>query len=373
MASTVFVDGLSGQGGTPLVASWFNDVNQFVYAGVLPPGGSPLGVVSGGTGATTASGARTNLGLAIGTNVEAWSAELDSLAALASTGITVRTGSATYAQRSIAVGSSNLTLSNGGGVAGNPTLDLASSPSVSGSLTAGTTVTAGTSLVVTGTSTGKTTINSGLSGASNNTLTLPTTASDTLAALGTAQSFSAVQTFPQNNLVHKGSSTGVTTLNSGLSGAGNNTLTLPTTASDTLAGIGTAQTWTAVQTYTNSDIALLGSSTGKTIFTSANSTASTFTLTFPALTGTLYVSGQGASAAVSVTDGGTGVGTMTTAYAPICAGTTATGALQVASTGLATSGFVLTSNGSSSLPSFQAAASGFLPGKTFAITQSLFI
>jgi len=57
---------------------------------------------------------------------------------------------------------------------------------------------------------------------------------------------------------------------------------------------------------------------------------------------------------VAVTSGGTGVATMTTAYAPVCAGTTATGALQVASTGLGTSGFVLTSTGASSLPSFQA-------------------
>lgn len=57
---------------------------------------------------------------------------------------------------------------------------------------------------------------------------------------------------------------------------------------------------------------------------------------------------------ITVAKGGTGVSTMTTAYAPVCAGTTATGALQVASTGLSTSGNVLISNGSSSLPSFQA-------------------
>lgn len=63
---------------------------------------------------------------------------------------------------------------------------------------------------------------------------------------------------------------------------------------------------------------------------------------------------------VPVIEGGTGVITMTTAYAPVLAGTTATGALQVASTGLATSGFVLTSNGSASAPSFQAAAGGGL-------------
>lgn len=61
---------------------------------------------------------------------------------------------------------------------------------------------------------------------------------------------------------------------------------------------------------------------------------------------------------IIVAEGGTGVNTMTTAYAPICAGTTATGALQVASTGLSTSGFVLTSNGSAATPSFQAIPGG---------------
>ena len=81
-----------------------------------------------------------------------------------------------------------------------------------------------------------------------------------------------------------------------------------------------------------------------------------------ATSGVPYIS-QGSSSnpafgTAVVAGGGTGVATMTTAYAPVCAGTTATGALQVASTGLATSGYVLTSNGSSALPSFQAAAGG---------------
>jgi hypothetical protein len=79
----------------------------------------------------------------------------------------------------------------------------------------------------------------------------------------------------------------------------------------------------------------------------------------PSATSGVPLISQGAAAdpafgTAVVAGGGTGVTTMTTAYAPVCAGTTATGNLQVASTGLASSGFVLTSTGSASLPTFQA-------------------
>lgn len=59
----------------------------------------------------------------------------------------------------------------------------------------------------------------------------------------------------------------------------------------TCAQIGTAQTWTALQTFTNSDIALLGSSTGYTTITSANTSATNYTITIPAVTATLLYSG----------------------------------------------------------------------------------
>lgn len=128
----------------------------------------------------TASAARTNLGLAIGTNVQSWSAELDSLIAnssnigiltqigsnsvtsrslmqpaagltitnanavagnpvfalandlaalegLSSTGIAARTGTDAWAQRSMAVGSSKLSITNADGSAGNPTYDAVES------------------------------------------------------------------------------------------------------------------------------------------------------------------------------------------------------------------------------------------------------
>lgn len=61
----------------------------------VTPGTSPLTIQKGGTGAATAAGARTSLGLAIGTNVEAWDADLDCLAALATTGVLQRTGNGT--------------------------------------------------------------------------------------------------------------------------------------------------------------------------------------------------------------------------------------------------------------------------------------
>jgi hypothetical protein len=56
--------------------------------------------------------------------------------------------------------------------------------------------------------------------------------------------------------------------------------------------LSTAQTATAVKTFTNSDIALLGSSTGKTTFTSANSSATNYTLTIPAASTTIPVATQ---------------------------------------------------------------------------------
>lgn len=66
---------------------------------------------------------------------------------------------------------------------------------------------------------------------------------------------------------------------------------------------------------------------------------------------------------LGVTGGGTGVATLTTAYGTLCAGTTATGAVQTVSPG--TSGHVLTSNGASALPTYQA-----IPASSPSITTS---
>lgn len=62
----------------------------------------------------------------------------------------------------------------------------------------------------------------------------------------------------------------------------------------------------------------------------------------------------------TVQQGGTAA-SFFTSYAPVCAGTSPTGAFQSASAGISNSGYVLTSNGSSALPSWQAAAGGSFP------------
>jgi hypothetical protein len=69
------------------------------------------------------SGAATHY--QVGADVQAWDADLDGYAALSGTGLVARTGSGTAATRTLTAGSAQLTVTNGDGVSGNPTLDLA--------------------------------------------------------------------------------------------------------------------------------------------------------------------------------------------------------------------------------------------------------
>lgn len=86
--------------------------------------GTTIATTNGGTGATTTASARSNLGLAIGTNVQAWDADLDAYAALSSTGVVIRTGSGTASVRTLTGTTDQVSISNGDGVSGNPTFSL---------------------------------------------------------------------------------------------------------------------------------------------------------------------------------------------------------------------------------------------------------
>lgn len=67
---------------------------------------------------------------AVGVDYQAWDANLDALSAMVTTGVMVRTASEVYATRTITAGT-GITVTNGDGISGNPTIALSGSAGVS--------------------------------------------------------------------------------------------------------------------------------------------------------------------------------------------------------------------------------------------------
>ncbi|MBX3751394.1 MAG: hypothetical protein KF897_15050 [Opitutaceae bacterium] len=72
-----------------------------------------------------AAAARTLMGVVIGTDVQAYDVDLSAFGNLATTGLVARTGSGTAATRTLTAPAAGITVTNGDGVSGNPTLALA--------------------------------------------------------------------------------------------------------------------------------------------------------------------------------------------------------------------------------------------------------
>ncbi|MEW6212375.1 MAG: hypothetical protein AB1631_28880 [Acidobacteriota bacterium] len=118
----------AGRGGTGNAFTQFSGPATSVKTFTLPNASATIlttndlvTITQGGTGANSASGARSSLGLVIGTDVQAFDVDLAALAGNAVNGLYARTGDGTGTARTLTGTSNQVVVTNGDGVSGNPT------------------------------------------------------------------------------------------------------------------------------------------------------------------------------------------------------------------------------------------------------------
>jgi hypothetical protein len=205
-----------------------------------------------------------------------------------------------------------------------------------------------------------------LAGTDATTMTFPAT-SGTVATLNNAQTFTAAKTFTNSDLLLLGSSTGANTFTAANASSTNYTTTVPANTG-TLAETNLAQSFSAAQTFGNSDIILSGSSAGATTFFSANSSATNYTLTFPAATDTVTLNSATqtlANKSIAATE--VNSGTLACAQLPALTGDVTTSSGSCATTAgkvnggsIPTSAVALASNGSNQIIAATTTGSGAL-------------
>ena len=103
--------------------------NNVSITGGSITGIADLAIADGGTGSSTAIQARANLGLTIGSDVQPFSNNLTSIAAVTTHGFFVKNSAGTALTRNLDAGT-NISITNADGVSGNPTITGSSNPSV---------------------------------------------------------------------------------------------------------------------------------------------------------------------------------------------------------------------------------------------------